>query len=409
MPLTSTGFVVEPLADILARVRSQLQTETGRTIDYDGTPEGGETAVVALQVRELQQGQQAVWDGSSWSTAVGGQLDVLGERYNVARDPATRTTAYFTVVPSASSTDTVLPAGTLAQEVGGNGTLWRVRTTVTVNDATPSTQAVQFEANTPGPVTIPKPSDLRFVRSVAGFETEFTYPGSAADPVVGQERETDAAYRARGSRVVAVPNQGGYAGLRRRVLDLDWVTAVSFARPASGELAVTVVPTPSDVGSWDPLDPTAAPDTAQLAAILGDLPPWITLNATDNSITYRRPETGEDITVEWDDGTTANCGFALDVTYDAGADTTAITGALDAAFTALLGALDAGQSIDVGDIIAAASTIDAVRFVTVNGGGLLTVTGSGSASVTGGRVVPGSTTTILSYLAANSTFAYTAA
>jgi len=97
------------------------------------------------------------------------------------------------------------------------------------------------------------------------------------------------------------------------------------------------------------------------------------------------------------------------VTYDAGANTTAITGALDAAFTALLGALDAGQSIDVGDIIAAASTIDAVRFVTVNGGGLLTVTGSGSASVTGGRVVPGSTTTILSYLAANSTFAYTAA
>ena len=32
---------------------------------------------------------------------------------------------------------------------------------------------------------------------------------------------------------------------------------------------------------------------------------------------FARQIAGESITVEWDDGTTANCGFALDVTYDA--------------------------------------------------------------------------------------------
>ena len=213
---TTAGLVAPRAADFLVEAESAIDAEfTARGLpipDYDhDLVTGVFRDVIATLLGDLGEALQALYDAQTVNGATGIHLDDIGAIRGVERDPATASTVEVTLTGTAA---TVVLTGKLVQDADGNQ--WAATEAGTVGGAD-----VTFEAVVAGATTLASGATLSPVTPVAGW----TGGTASADATVGNDRETDAAYRLR--QQAALQNQGSASAnaIRARLLQLDYIEA----------------------------------------------------------------------------------------------------------------------------------------------------------------------------------------
>jgi hypothetical protein len=343
MPLTSAGWVADSAAVWTQTVRDQLDTLLGRSLDYDNTLDGDWTAMVGQVAGTADQGYQIAVDALNPRTATGSALDRVVSPV-VTRRPATK--SRYTVDADQAGT---IPAGAVFQEA--DGTQWEVVDTVVALVGSD----VILDAVVAGPTALDPatPTVLQAVTAIPGI-TSVTYtPAGGNAFLVGVAIETDAALLARWSNSQGSPNAPTGPGIRRSILALSWVTAVSLSQPNPGELTVTVVPAP--VGA-DQIDALA--NAIYEAAGAGILTVGTVTTTIDGADGFK-------VAVYWAVGATETVAVGIILTVDPTTTLAAVSGAVQATVEGTFAALSVGDTLRILSVMGAIDTVDGVNGATV--------------------------------------------
>ena len=216
--VTSTGFVMPTLDDIVSQVNSSLQGSLGSGLNLIA-PSVFATLVGIIADREfaLWQAQEAVYNSQYTNTASGQSLDNIAALAGLTRRAATAGTVTLSVNLNAGVT---LPSGQIVS-AGQNTAQWITTANATNSGGSAANVNVAAQCQTTGPI-----------QAVAGALTTIVSPFSGwnsvtnpLDAVSGQNIEADAGLRAR----IAVYGPPTVEALRAKLLALTGVTqAVVF-------------------------------------------------------------------------------------------------------------------------------------------------------------------------------------
>lgn len=130
--LTTNGFTIPSIQDLLSDMKADLDSLSGRDVSIaPDTPIGVQLTVVASQLEKLWASAQAVYDSKNKAKAEGTSLDDLAAWLNITRFPETKSSGYETFL---GTKGTVIPQGTQIQDP--NSTLvCTINNTTTIDNA----------------------------------------------------------------------------------------------------------------------------------------------------------------------------------------------------------------------------------------------------------------------------------
>lgn len=213
---TPAGLVLPTDAAILAGVQADINTAFGGGVNPAlETPQGqlasSEAAVIADKNAEVA----LIVNQIDPQYSDGRFQDAIARIYYLTRKPATSTSVTATLggVPT-----TVIPAGTLAQDTGGNTYSLTANATIGVG----GTVDAEFQNIATGPIPCPPNSLIRVYQAISGWDTIT----NAAAGTLGQDVETreDFEYRRRNS--VALNAKGTPESIYAAVFAVDNVLDV---------------------------------------------------------------------------------------------------------------------------------------------------------------------------------------
>ncbi len=265
----------------------------------------------------------------------------------MTRNPATYSRWEFRVIATSTMT---YPAG---YEVTANCSDDVVRTWRVAEDTVIGTveAVVPFDCAEAGPISIDTNQTMSITTTLAGL-TSVTYDTADNDPnQIGRVRESDTQLRVRIRRLrgaVAGPTD---PGLRRALLSLLWVEAISLARTGPAQPAITVVP--------EPIGATRKREFAN--AILATIAFGMVTSGTESQV-VTLPDNSTD-TIRWNLGTTIDVAIAVDVVL-VGATLADITDSISDAIAGVFAALDVGSILRYAFVYRAIAEVSGVVGIT---------------------------------------------
>lgn len=193
--LTTDGFKIKRLEDILEEIRQRFRDEFGDNIDLsDASPEGQIIAIFAERESLVWELAQDVYNSQYPLTSEGNQLDnVVSLTGTVRRGPQ------FSVVTSGvarGANGTIVPAGTIISVVGNSTARFITQENAVidiVDGGTFKSANIELLAETAGPV-LANAGTLTEIETPVGGMDSFT---NELDADVGSNTETDAELKAR--------------------------------------------------------------------------------------------------------------------------------------------------------------------------------------------------------------------
>jgi hypothetical protein len=302
--------------------RAGIDAALGYSVDYDGTLEGDWTATIGAVAFDSDQGMQIALDERSPLTATGSALDA-----------AVAPVVYRKAAVSSRYTVTAVSAGSVAAEAiyrDTNSRSWRVVTgfgVVGVGDE------LVVEAVDTGPLALSQsaPTTLSPVTASTAPTSLLYTPGDAFQ--IGRDVEADSLLRRRWTVSLGRPLCPTPAGIRRTLLALTWVTAVSATRTSPGTLAIRVAPTP--VGADQELELAEAIYACVGASAL----------TTGGDSTVVTGVDGFPATVYWTGATTQTVDVAITLVLATGVTLASVSAAVEQAALAQFDLLNTGSTL----------------------------------------------------------------
>lgn len=293
--ISSSGVIVPDTADILTTVQDEYRAAFGADVNVDpSTPQGVLiTAEVSARTGVLSNNAQLA-NQINPNLAGGVFLDAIGALTGLQRRAATRS-----VIPSVSLTGvpgTLIPAGTIARTTSGDE--FASAGAVTLDGTGAAT--VDFVAAQTGPVACAAGALTQIVSGVLGWEAVT----NATAATVGQDQETDAAYRARRRLTLALQGVALPTAITSALYDVDGVLSLSFRENVASTVQVIdgVTMAPHSIyacveGGTDAAVADALLTNKSLGAGYNAGPgPSVTVNVTEPTsgqvypVTFGRPE-----------------------------------------------------------------------------------------------------------------------
>lgn len=218
MPLTDEGYSAPVAADITDEIRADFEGLSKlRPVWERDSVLGPLTAIMGIQLGELYQVAQAIYDARDPNNARGVQLRSLGVATGIPAQDAT-----FSQVPVRFVGDpgTAIPMGTLLEGGGNRGRAqWETTQDVVIGDG--GSVDVVARCTTPGAVSAGVGEIATLVSIIFGVDS-VTNP----DPAVpGEPREDDAEFRARWKASLQRGASSSTAAIRAAVLEVAGVRA----------------------------------------------------------------------------------------------------------------------------------------------------------------------------------------
>ena len=201
---TPAGFVVKPLANILADMQAQILANVDPQFNLSpATPDGQILGIVAAAAASNWELLQICFNQFNREDVEGAGLDNLGDLIGVPREDATFAQIYLSLVFGASAPATTLAVGALVVSVAGNAALtFQNAAPVVLTGGAQSFPAVLFQAQTSGPTPTINPGTLTVIAQPVTGWTSVTN-GANALSQVGTTAELDDAYGPRQAQDVA--------------------------------------------------------------------------------------------------------------------------------------------------------------------------------------------------------------
>lgn len=208
---TPAGLVLPTEAAVLAGVQADINAAFGGGVNPAlETPQGqlasSEAAVIADKNAEVA----LIVNQIDPQYADGRFQDAIARIYYLTRKPATSTSVTATLGGVAS---TVIPAGTLAQDTGGNTYSLTANATVGVG----GTVNAEFQNIATGPIPCPASSLIKVYQSISGWDTIT----NSADGTLGQDVETREDFEFRRKNSVAINAKGTPESIYAAVFAVD--------------------------------------------------------------------------------------------------------------------------------------------------------------------------------------------
>jgi uncharacterized phage protein gp47/JayE len=210
--LTTAGYTPPTGNDLLLQFRSDVESTLGIVVDWSPDTQFGVISAATANIGGTVAGaSQAVWDAFDPGNATGAALDSIGQIRGVYRQAATYSTATVTLT---GTSGIVVPGGSLIQGGGVDGSVrWRVPVSTVLVSGSAS---VVVQAIERGAISATAGTLITIVTPVAGW-TGVTNPAGAN---VGQDLETDQAYRRRQLASLQQAGARSAAALRAQLLAL---------------------------------------------------------------------------------------------------------------------------------------------------------------------------------------------
>lgn len=208
---TPAGLVLPTEAAVLAGVQADINAAFGGGVNPAlETPQGqlasSEAAVIADKNAEVA----LIVNQIDPQYADGRFQDAIARIYYLTRKPATSTSVTATLGGVAS---TVIPAGTLAQDTGGNTYSLTANATIGVG----GTVNAEFQNIATGPIPCPASSLIKVYQSISGWDTIT----NSADGTLGQDVETREDFEFRRKNSVAINAKGTPESIYAAVFAVD--------------------------------------------------------------------------------------------------------------------------------------------------------------------------------------------
>ncbi len=208
---TPAGLVLPTESAILTGVQADINTAFGGGVNPAlETPQGqlasSEAAIIADKNAEVA----FIVNQIDPQYSDGRFQDAIARIYYLTRKPATSTSVTATLggVPG-----TVIPAGTLAQDTGGNTYSLTANVTIGVG----GTVDAEFQNIATGPIPCPASSLIKVYQSISGWDTIT----NAADGTLGQDVETREDFEFRRKNSVAINSKGTPEAIYAAVFAVD--------------------------------------------------------------------------------------------------------------------------------------------------------------------------------------------
>lgn len=213
---TPAGLVLPTEAAILTGVQADINTAFGGGVNPAlETPQGqlasSEAAIIADKNAEVA----LIVNQIDPQYSDGRFQDAIARIYYLTRKPATSTSVTATLGGVAS---TVIPAGTLAQDTGGNTYSLTANATIGVG----GTVNAEFQNIATGPIPCPAGSLIKVYQAISGWDTI----SNAADGTLGQDVETREDFEFRRKNSVAINSKGTPEAIYAAVFAVDNVLDV---------------------------------------------------------------------------------------------------------------------------------------------------------------------------------------
>lgn len=212
--LDATGLEIKRLADLLTEMKDEARGRIGDAVQLDGknSAAGQLLELFAVQLAEVWELAQGLYDSFNRDTAEGTQLDNLCGLIGVVREPATSSFATLTITGTPA---TVVPQGTRYRVP--NGPTFETAEAATIGGG--GTVDVVVNAVETGPVTATSATITEAVDVVAGVSSV----SNAADATPGQDVESDTQLRVRAQLSLSIVGAGPDQAIAARLLALDSV------------------------------------------------------------------------------------------------------------------------------------------------------------------------------------------
>lgn len=211
--LTDAGFLAPRAADILERMRSEYEDQTGLAINWASNIFLRTiTAVAADRIGSLSEMLQALADSRDPDNATGYMLDIICALVNVYRRQATFSRVDLTL---GGDSGTVVPQGSEVRD--SLDQIWITTEAVVIDGTT----VVEARAEVKGAVSATAGTITEITTPVSGWSTA-TNVSSATE---GDERETDPELRARRLDSLQITGASAINAIRSAVAELDGVQA----------------------------------------------------------------------------------------------------------------------------------------------------------------------------------------
>ncbi len=215
--LETTGFSLKSLTDILTALRTKQQALFGAAFaaQLDTSVVGQLNGVYANEIADLWLLAQSIYRARYPSTATGQALDLIGEETGATRLQATQSTVTLTFT---GTNATVIPVGTIVSVATTDARF----VTIEAGLISGTTDSVAAESEDFGPILAPAGTLTNIVTPISGI----TSVTNALDADIGQNEETDAAFRLRRAGLLRVQGEATIASIRADLLALDDVDEV---------------------------------------------------------------------------------------------------------------------------------------------------------------------------------------
>lgn len=219
--LTATGYQRLTQSEYKAEIFAKWRSKSALGSSFVDSPDAPQTAIaesIAELLADIDEAIASAYSVASRTSAVGQQLDNIGNLIGVPRRQATKSEVAATVNLNAGVT---LPAGSQAADANDAEAVYETIAAVTNSTGSPANVAVTMRAVTAGSATFVASGDLTsIVTPVTGWNSVT----NAADADVGTDRETDAAYRTRQLLQLSVAGTGTLDAIRSAVAAVASVT-----------------------------------------------------------------------------------------------------------------------------------------------------------------------------------------
>jgi uncharacterized phage protein gp47/JayE len=213
--LSSTGFVLQTLADRLTALNTALQGIFGSNINLDPNSIDGETiGIFAEAVANEDLLAQAVYQSFDPAQATGAALSRLVTLNGITRNLGSYSLAEVTI---GGTSGRVIPEGSLVGPSDSSST-WATLDEVTIG--TGGTVDVEVQCTTDGAVAAAAGTLTTILTPVYGWLT-VTNASAATE---GSATESDEELRARRSQSTATPSQSVIDGIYGAILEVSGVT-----------------------------------------------------------------------------------------------------------------------------------------------------------------------------------------
>jgi uncharacterized phage protein gp47/JayE len=228
--IDGAGIQIQTYADILDAIINGTPEVPGLVTIYgadintgSNTPDGNLINIFALSKEDILQLCVSIYDSFDPDQAVGVALDNIAQLCGIARQGGNYTETLITLVATQSATLTGLDNPALAPFTisDANGNQFYLIDSVSINAGTYGTLA--FQAADVGFIQVIPNTITNIVTITPGVAT---VNNPAAPYLVGEDQETDAAFRIRRQASVALPAQGAFYGLYAGLLSITGLEQV---------------------------------------------------------------------------------------------------------------------------------------------------------------------------------------